>query len=210
MEVSCPICASLLSRPPNRVHANRGTYCSRECAYKGIHLTRTKEVECSYCKKAFRVDTKAQRVFCSNQCRLANQANPLTSFRCVTCDKQCLYSDYNFDRRRIVCSRGCYRIWACQFRCGSKSHFWRGGLTNTNDILRGQARTNEWRTKVFSRDDYTCQACGARNGNGKEVYLEAHHIKAWSQFPSLRWDVNNGITLCRYCHRKTDNYGRQR
>ena len=53
-----------------------------------------------------------------------------------------------------------------------------------------------WRKKVYRRDDYTCQMCSSRKK------IEAHHIKTWSEFPQLRFDVNNGVTLCRLCHRK--------
>ena len=55
---------------------------------------------------------------------------------------------------------------------------------------------------MFARDGYTCQAC-----EKKGIRVEAHHIKEQSNYPELRFDVNNGITLCRDCHKKTDNYG---
>ena len=53
----------------------------------------------------------------------------------------------------------------------------------------------EWRNNVFERDNFTCQNCGMR-GN----VLHPHHIKSYTNFPSLRYDVNNGITLCVNCH----------
>lgn len=53
----------------------------------------------------------------------------------------------------------------------------------------------EWRMAVFERDEFTCQDCGKNN-----VYIEAHHIKGWTEYPSLRYDVDNGITLCKDCH----------
>jgi len=54
----------------------------------------------------------------------------------------------------------------------------------------------EWRQKVFERDNYTCQECGATGD------LQAHHIKPVSQYPELIYDVDNGITLCKKCHAK--------
>jgi hypothetical protein len=53
-----------------------------------------------------------------------------------------------------------------------------------------------WRRTVFERDDYTCQECGAQGE------INAHHIKEWSKYPSLRFDASNGITLCFKCHAK--------
>lgn len=53
-----------------------------------------------------------------------------------------------------------------------------------------------WRTKVFERDGYTCVECGQK-GN-----VEAHHIKPWASHPQLRFEVSNGLTLCRPCHRE--------
>lgn len=53
-----------------------------------------------------------------------------------------------------------------------------------------------WRAAVFKRDKRTCKMCGA-----KRVSIQAHHIKRWADHPYLRYDVNNGITLCNKCHR---------
>jgi len=50
-----------------------------------------------------------------------------------------------------------------------------------------------WRVLVIRRDK-VCQCCGA----GSE--RQAHHIEDGSHNPSLRFDVDNGITLCRGCH----------
>lgn len=58
-----------------------------------------------------------------------------------------------------------------------------------------------WHRKVFVRDNFTCQNCGQVGGN-----LEAHHIKEWKNYPELRYLVENGQTLCKLCHSKTDNY----
>ena len=55
-----------------------------------------------------------------------------------------------------------------------------------------------WRTDVFVRDNYVCQYPGCARGG----ILNAHHVMRWSQYPELRFDVNNGITLCHRHHPK--------
>lgn len=68
--------------------------------------------------------------------------------------------------------------------------------------LRKTPEYRAWRMAVFCRDNFVCQACGANNGHGKTVYLEADHIKSFTTYPQHRFDIGNGRTLCRSCHRK--------
>ena len=48
---------------------------------------------------------------------------------------------------------------------------------------------------VLQRDDYTCQICDVRGH-----YLQVDHIKGWSKYPELRFDINNCRTVCMACH----------
>ena len=54
-----------------------------------------------------------------------------------------------------------------------------------------------WREAVFARDNYTCQKCGVMGGR-----LEAHHIQSFTEFPELRFAINNGITLLDKVHKE--------
>jgi 5-methylcytosine-specific restriction endonuclease McrA len=83
---------------------------------------------------------------------------------------------------------------------------WQGGKSRDKRSL-GNPLYVQWRTMVFERDDYTCVDCGLRSGNGKRVTLNADHIKPWAHYPELRFDLNNGRTLCIDCHKATDTYG---
>lgn len=67
---------------------------------------------------------------------------------------------------------------------------------------RNSKEYTEWRLKVFKRDKYTCQHCHKTGGE-----LEAHHKIRWVDDISKRYEVDNGITLCRECHRKTHKRG---
>jgi len=59
----------------------------------------------------------------------------------------------------------------------------------------------QWRAKVFKRDDYMCQVCSKKNN------LHAHHKKSWKNYPELRYNIDNGVVLCKDCHVETYNYG---
>lgn len=81
---------------------------------------------------------------------------------------------------------------------------WTGGrIKHPDKRIRNSAEYKDWRAKVFKRDNYTCQLCGKRGGE-----LHADHIKPFATHPELRFDVNNGRTLCVPCHKKTSTYGR--
>lgn len=58
-------------------------------------------------------------------------------------------------------------------------------------------RLNRWRTKVYERDNYTCQKCKDASGGN----LIGHHIYSWAYYKKLRYVTENGITLCQNCHK---------
>ena len=84
---------------------------------------------------------------------------------------------------------------------GKLNNNWKGGITTKNEKIRKSIKYVEWRTSVFRRDSYTCQECGVKSKN-----IQAHHIKCFADFKESRFDINNGITLCKKCHTKTETY----
>ena len=98
--------------------------------------------------------------------------------------------------------------WCAGKKCpqlSGKNHWnWQGGKTELSYKIKNSLEFKLWRKSVFERDNYTCQICGDNKGNN----LEAHHIKQFALFPELRFAIDNGITLCKNCHKKTNTYGR--
>lgn len=92
-------------------------------------------------------------------------------------------------------------------RRGSSHPSWKGGVTPLYKMIRKSPQYISWRTAVFERDGYTCSECGLAPGHGKRVDLQADHIKPFAMYPELRFDVDNGRTMCIPCHKLTDTYG---
>ena len=69
--------------------------------------------------------------------------------------------------------------------------FWKN-----NGRDRSTPEYREWRFKVMKRDSFICVNCGSKEK------LQAHHKIRWVENESLRFDIDNGITLCYLCHRK--------
>jgi len=102
---------------------------------------------------------------------------------------------------------------------GEKNHAWKGGLTSLRGKIYDLFEWRQWRSDIFQRDGFVCVLCGSRGGR-----LEADHYPkkfSWilqeNKIDSVQkaidcselWNVNNGRTLCRDCHLKTDTYGRR-
>jgi 5-methylcytosine-specific restriction endonuclease McrA len=80
---------------------------------------------------------------------------------------------------------------------GENCHFWKGGITPENIKIRMGIEFRLWRESVFARDNYTCQKCSQKGGK-----LNPHHIFNFSTYLDLRFAIDNGITLCKECHRE--------
>lgn len=111
---------------------------------------------------------------------------------------------------------------------GKNNPNWKGRQYPFGLCIKATLKYKSWRTRVFQRDNYTCQDCGKTN-----CYIEVHHIKKFSivlfeflnKYPKLSiredkekliklsekykpfWNTSNGQTLCEDCHKLTSTYG---
>ena len=110
--------------------------------------------------------------------------------------------------------KGNHNSRGTEFGKDSEHWNWQGGITPLAGRIRNCFKCRQWKSDVFTRDDFTCQDCGDNiSGN-----LETHHIKSFSsilqkyEITTLEqaleceelWDINNGITLCEECHKKAE------
>ena len=73
---------------------------------------------------------------------------------------------------------------------------------------RSEVRYRTWRKNVFELNkrklglsrNYVCVKCNKKRKTTR--VLHAHHIYSWNKFESKRYDRNNGVVLCKYCHNK--------
>jgi 5-methylcytosine-specific restriction endonuclease McrA len=96
---------------------------------------------------------------------------------------------------------------------GEKNTNWKGGITPLIIKVRNCFEYRQWRSDIYTRDDYTCQMCGTRGGelnvdhfpkSFASIYHE-NNIVSFEQALNCEefWNINNGRTLCLPCHNKT-------
>ena len=123
---------------------------------------------------------------------------------CLTCNMEFKTTKFAIKNGNgKYCSRKCFglseemRNKISLTNRGKNCHFWKGGITPLNKILRASKEFKHWREKVFERDNWTCWICEKRGS----VKLHPHHLKKFSDYPKLRFEINNGLTLCEFCHK---------
>lgn len=99
--------------------------------------------------------------------------------------------------------KSCGCLWqdVRRLQRGERSPAWKGGRTPEILLARASKAFKQWRAAVFKRDRYTCQSCGDHTGGN----LHAHHIRPFAEDLAGRFDVQNGLTLCRPCHERLHN-----
>lgn len=83
---------------------------------------------------------------------------------------------------------------SCSFRGVSTKEF-NGFVSPKNTRLRQSLEGKRWIKDVLRKYDYTCVKCNKRGGA-----LHAHHLNAFNAFSEQRFDIDNGVCLCKTCH----------
>lgn len=67
-----------------------------------------------------------------------------------------------------------------------------------NKTYRKDAKWKIWSENVMKKNNGLCIMCGNKAN-------QSHHIKDFFKYPKLRYEIENGIPLCRACHLKIHN-----
>lgn len=199
----CQHCAEEIKVKPSHLAKGEGKYCSCECRDKA----KTKRVKliCAYCGKEFYVkESKANvRKHCSQKCYdLARKekswelASEIVQVKCDCCGAILEKSKVRLTQNNF-CSYECMGNWMRGNLVAEKARGWKGGKSQERPKVQNTIQYKNWRMQVFERDGFSCIICGQVGGE-----LNAHHIKPWKDNIDLRFDINNGITLCEDCHKK--------
>ena len=99
---------------------------------------------------------------------------------------------------------------AKRIKKGEEHYNWKGGITELTKQIRHCFKYRQWRSDIFTRDDFTCQKCSKRGGwievdhypKQFSIILNENNIKTLNQALDCEelWNINNGRTLCKKCH----------
>ena len=193
MIVTCEVCKKEFRTDPCNIKKGWGRFCKRECY------------------------TQWQQI------NLKREKSPRWKGGLV--EKICPICGGRFNAKKSEIKKGWGKF--CDIKCRGIYHSkkmkdhgnsnWKGGINPIINELRNSKKYFLWRKQVFERDNFICQECG----NNKGGNMQAHHLKKFSiiiqdikqKYPLLSisdiafnysdlWNIKNGITLCKTCHKK--------
>lgn len=197
----CLNCEKTIIKPQNESLKNwetRHKYCSKSCS--AIHRLPGKKT----------IFTKERHYVPPTAIKKGQQLSPTTQFKkgiipWAATHRELMPPPWNKGKRFEAVT-------------GPKHHNWKNGISKLTEKIRKLPEMQNWKMEIFKRDNYTCQKCFRFRKAGDRVEIQAHHIKQFSLILkeekiqsvesslkcNLLWDINNGVTLCKECHKKED------
>lgn len=192
---------------PKKYGSSAFRFCSQYCYH--ISSRTLTDRQCRRCGETFHPEYRAQK-FCSHNCFFTPIDRDFVRdmyedcFLSIKTVAEMLDVSYptmwKFMKQNGICIR---TELHSSFRGGTPHNYVNGSAQGRRNSKTDSKKMREWRQAIFARDDYKCRSCGKRG-----VHLNADHIKRFAEYPDLRYDINNGQTLCEPCHKqKTSDEG---
>src|SRR3990167_4410991 len=160
------------------------------------------KIECLCCgkeRKVYYSDIQRGRgKYCNRKCWDKYKRKIPELVKCKECQSN--FTD-TYSQYKKFCSRKCYADWQKGKPTYPNILGKRGIKPRTYHKKKrpkhGGAEYNDWRIAVWKRDKFICQRCGktANKLKKEKVKICADHIKPFCNYPKLRYEINNGITL---------------
>ena len=119
-------------------------------------------------------------------------------YMCDNCEKIFTSTYANYSKMKKINNKCyCQKCSLAIYNSGENHPLWNFNITDDERIYgRKYPEYIEFTKKVLTRDKYTCQCCGKKNG----IVHEVHHLDGYNWCIEKRTDETNGITLCKTCH----------
>ena len=146
----------------------------------------------------------------------------LGSRPCQFCEKIIFFKARRDIERQKYCSHSCRQKFRASIGDWPKEKMWAKAYSPEANAKKSQlgdknprylkdrslvkthylpAERNHWRREVYKKCGRSCVLCGSTKA------LRADHIKPICAYSELRYDINNGRTICERCDVKSLTYG---
>lgn len=202
MKCICKVCGKEFDRKPALIKRAKNPTCSKQC--RDEMYRKQIKIKCCICGKE--IQTTENRLkyrknqVCSKECKSKLLSKLRTKdkveLQCPICNKYFKVHPYRLNNQIVICcSKSCATKY--QERDKTKHPRYNKNISDDERIERRILKENIiWRNNVMKRDNYTCQICKQYGGK-----LEAHHLNGYHWDKEHRLDINNGVTLCKKCHK---------
>ena len=193
----------------NEIKGTAKKFCSRKC--KKLSQFKYTDLICEVCNVTKKIKrSRLNARFCSIKCKyIWWKTRVVSEYTRNKLSESLTGLPKSEEHRKKITER-----FRTNIKYGKEHPAWRGGM-KIGLAIRTSKQNVRWREAVFKRDNYTCQLCRIRG-----VYIEADHIKPLSIIVrennitsmddarkcELLWNIDNGRTLCKECHSKTDTF----
>lgn len=167
------------------------TYTCVDCDWTMEHTRPQRGIRCKTCSSRY---TAAKRTDPSKT--TCPKCGDKKSYHAKTC-KSCI--DMRGESNPMFGKKNPRSAEANALRSGENHWNYKGGIS-----VGRSAKQIAWAKKV--KDGNNCDCCGYSN----PMALDAHHLTSHDLDEELRYEVSNGVTLCKNCHtvfHKTYGYG---